>query len=364
LISENYNICKKTISITFNKIKNNIISEIRAEFPTIASIILYGSYGRDEGGWFYENNKINPYNDFDLLLVFKEKYNGNTVINQFRKKLAKKLGIKWVDISIVSINNLKNTKNSIYGYDLKYGSSVIYGDSKVLDVIPVLSSKKIDLIEGEILFFTRLWAFSGSISEIKELDGNESRFFRNQMSKAVFAIIDTILLLNEKYHHSYIKRYEIVSQFFANIISPEILVIFKWALEEKLEPKEFHMSKEEVRVLYTDVAKIYKYFMLQLLNRKYKKTFHSIIEFKHFYKYNLKINIKRLAYILIRRSFKFETIYWTNIIHMNILSIILNEVNSEPLLKESVDIFKKLGYDISLELSEIKLKVSHIKENL
>ena len=37
------------------------------------SIILYGGYGRDEGGWFEENNNWQPYNDYDILIVLKKK---------------------------------------------------------------------------------------------------------------------------------------------------------------------------------------------------------------------------------------------------------------------------------------------------
>ncbi|RLA83987.1 MAG: hypothetical protein DRG78_02705 [Epsilonproteobacteria bacterium] len=359
-----YNIDKKLINYTFDYIKKQLISEVVENFPTVDSIILYGSYGRGEGGWFLDNKKLYPYNDFDLLLVYDKKYNNSVDINKFKEKLSKKVNVKFIDISFITTSKLKNTKNSIYGYDLKYGSKVIYGNTDILDNIPTLSSSNINLIEGEILFFTRLWPFVGSVIDIKNLEGDESRFFRNQMAKAMLSIVDVILLMNNQYDHSYIKRYEMISLIDSKLISDNLLKRCKWALEEKLMPKATSMSKKDVEELYNEIASFYKKYMLMILNKKYNKNFLNILDFKDYYKKSFKINCKRILYILIKRNKRFEKVYWTNIIQMNILSILTNEKEEKLLIEESVEIFKKIGFIVSPTLRDIKSKVAWIRVNM
>ena len=350
------------ISRTFEKIKHNIVASVIKEIPSVENIILYGSYGRDEGGWFYENDMIKPYNDFDLLLVVDNKFYPDKNFNKFRESLAQKIGIRWIDITFTSKVDLIKTKNSIFGYDLKHGSTVIYGNPKILEIIPKLNNN-IDLHEGEILFFTRLWTFIGSIGSIKSVVGEESRFFRNQMAKAIFSIIDVILLIEHKYNSSYLQRLEIVSTQVNLPISESTLDTFKWALEERTQPKDIKMTKIEVKALYLKVANLYKHYMLILLSHKYKKNFNIILQFNKFYQRSVRTKFKRLAYLLIKRSYKYERVYFTNIIQMNILSILLKEADEQNMIAKSLVLFKKIKHemphDVNLEI--VKAEVSKIR---
>ncbi len=172
------------------------------------AVILCGGYGRGEGGWFIENGTFKPYNDYDLLLVLEKKI-PNHEIQILRKKLATKIGIRWVDITQKTPQELKKLRLSIYNYDLKYVSKVIGGDYSILKLIPNFDASKLPLKEGEILFFTRLWTLLGCLNEKGfqiQFNKEEARFFRSQMAKAILAVVDVLLLQRGAYHPSYRKR--------------------------------------------------------------------------------------------------------------------------------------------------------------
>jgi len=83
------------------------------------------------------------------------------------------------------------------------------------------------------------------------VEGEASRFFRNQMAKAVLAVLDVILLERGAYDASYRTRVERVV---GSLAADEPLVpLARWALEEKLRPRAPGMQPAEVRELYEAV---------------------------------------------------------------------------------------------------------------
>ncbi len=146
---------------------------------------------------------------------------------------------------------------SIFNYDLKYASKVIWGDANILQMIPDISASSLPIEEVETLFFTRLWAFLGCLDESGlsvDRTGDNARFFRNQMAKAVLAVIDTLLSRKKAYHSGYRER---VARFAKHY--PEkgrsAFSLSEWALEEKLKPKGVAMSQSAITALYGDVHK-------------------------------------------------------------------------------------------------------------
>lgn len=343
-----------------------IVSAITEKFPSVNDIVLYGSYGRGEGAWYSEGGEILPYNDFDLLIVFDEisKVPNLSDIPTFRRDLANKLGIRWIDIAAIQKSSLKRTKNSIYGYDLKYGSTILFGEESLLQEIGEKNSKDISLIEGEILFFTRLWTFCGSFKEASDLKGDDARFFRNQMAKAVLACVDSILLINGSYHYSYRKRHELARKLKNNQFSDTELDLIDWAFEQKQRPTGTTIQIESLNERYTLVAKFYRKYMLRLLSEFHQKDFGTILDFKKYYRRSLKVNLKRLLYCLGKQSFRFERVYWSNIIQMNVLSQILKEPSQIDLNNESQKILKKLRIETSSNFDDIRLAVAHLRESI
>ena len=79
------------------KIKNQyfkIIKKILSN-PGYDAIIIYGSYGRNEGAWILKNKEMLPYNDFDIIVVTDNKISNNEKIEKI-EKLKKQIKTQWM----------------------------------------------------------------------------------------------------------------------------------------------------------------------------------------------------------------------------------------------------------------------------
>ena len=116
--------------------------------------------------------------------------------------------------------------------------------------------------DASILYFTRMYALVGSLREDgfhQCLKGEESRFFRYQMSKAILAIVDVMLLRKNVYDSSYKKRAKLIQSYYPD--RKEFHSLVMWALQEKLYPKSSVMEPEATRELYELVL---EYFIMEM----------------------------------------------------------------------------------------------------
>ena len=149
---------------TLSKHLEIIVEECLIEFEALEAIILYGGYGRGEGSWIEEGGDWSPYNDYDIVVVVRRKAKVSRV-EELRVKLAKMLGIKWVDLSQKTPARMRWLGPSIYNYDLRNASSTIYGSTRFSESIPRIDASELPLREVLTLFCTRLWPFMGALEE-------------------------------------------------------------------------------------------------------------------------------------------------------------------------------------------------------
>lgn len=265
-----------------------IIDEIKPLNPQ--AIIIYGSYGRNEGAWILDQKNLLPYNDFDIIVV-DDSINNRRYSRKLTESLKEKLKVEWIDLQVVSKKRLKLlSKRTIFNYDLKYGSTVIYGDEKILELIPINLESKINIKDLEVLFNTRLWTFYGSYLTLESLDKNESRFFKYQMSKAILASIESFLIRNNYYNCSYKIK---VKKFIE--LSNENHKLALWALEEKLNPSNEIIGKKDAEALLNNVKKMFfnEFFLSMSIIYKTQIKFPiDIVKARTFIKNKIKNYIK------------------------------------------------------------------------
>lgn len=236
---------------------------------SIHSIILYGSYGRNEGAFYKSNGEIQTYNDYDLLLV-TDSYIDKEKLEKLKILIKERINIKYIDLSQISPSKLKRLRPTIFNFDLKYGSSVIWGDEHIFNLIPAYRPEEITLEDAEKLYFTRLFTFLGSL-DINGfeagVEGEKARFFRNQMAKAILALVDIELIQHKSYHTSYRER--VIR--FINILPSDSDLSKKaqWALSEKLYPKNVTMTPQQVAELYNEVIQLFIEKMYDVLSVYY-----------------------------------------------------------------------------------------------
>ena len=235
-----------------------IVDACLERIPNPEAIVLYGGYGRGEGSWYRdESGGWRPYNDYDLLVVCEEQIS-KARLAPLREALASEIGIRWIDISLRSPGELANAKPSILNYDIKYASRVLHGDANVLERIPEIRVEQLGWIEARVYYFTRLYTLIGSLDREgldTTLSGERSRFFRNQLAKAVLAAVDVILLAEERYDASYRVRVERVVELHTE--RRDLAELAPWALDEKLRPQAPTMQSAEIRDLYFSVRELF-----------------------------------------------------------------------------------------------------------
>ena len=270
------------------------------------SIILYGSFGRGEGAIYNDKKRDKLLNDIDILLIVKRKIDVNS-IEKIKKELLKHIDIEWIDITQKTKINLKNSNASVFNYDLKYHSTILYGDKNILNLIPEIESHDIEYNEIKILFFSRIWCFLGSYKSegITDLDGYEAAYFRNQMSKIIFALIDVILISNKKYISSYYKKIEVYKDFFSGDYD-SLNRHLKYALENKFKPSKNKIKASEIKDILNDLAsEFFKVFSMGL-SLAYNKEINGPEEIVKAFKLDHRLIIKKWVFNLFKPSRKNE----------------------------------------------------------
>lgn len=162
-------------------------------------VILYGSFSKLEGSW--DPITGSPYNDIDLIFIDDRLKLSD--IERYKTLMLKEIKTDFIDISLYNIKHVSNLKPSIFSFDLFENGLILNGEynlKKFRFSPQIISTKDI-----EILFKTRIWTFIGSypLHGFINLDEKETLFFNYQMSKAIFAIIDCLLILKKEYVSKY-----------------------------------------------------------------------------------------------------------------------------------------------------------------
>lgn len=337
-----------------------LITDSILKYINPLAIILYGGYGRNEGGWIVDSDGIyKPYNDFDIALVFDKKI-GKTFTNKIATDIKSKIDIRWVDISEFTVKQVSKLKNSIFSYDLKNGSKVIYGNGSIIKTIPHFDSKSIPYREIDILYKTRLWTILGSLDEkgVQSLTGEKSRFFRNQMSKCILAIVDSVLVINHDYNERYSEKVKIFEKYCED---NRLITLIHWALKEKYLPQDIEMSEDKVNRFYLEIIEYYLKYFYSSLSIYYGTAVKSYKDIKKIFSYNIK-NVVRMIY---KNKIIFSR-YGSKEKYMNICQDLLANYQLSKnieLLPEIYKYSKKLSiYDSNIDV--IRTKIAKRRINL
>jgi hypothetical protein len=185
-----------------------IITKVHKQVGQVAAIVLTGSFGRGEGGVYRDSaGQFRPVNDYDLLVV--DPRDLSEPLKGLGETLAHDLGIDFVDLGY-SDGRWERLPQTIFNYDLKYGSQIIAGDSTVLDRVPAYASADMPVYETVKLLLNRtaglLSGLRGAFLTGQQPTPDERRYLTNQIVKALMAIGDGHLLRWNGYDSSYRAR--------------------------------------------------------------------------------------------------------------------------------------------------------------
>ena len=330
--------------------------------PALKSVILYGGFGRDEGSWFQdETGAWSPYNDYDICIVTDRKV-PNHEMRALEKQLAEDIGINWIDLSQLSLGEMKRLRPSIKNYDFKNGSKIIHGDPAVLDLLPDIDVSSLPMKEAQILYFTRLYTLLGSLDGKgldQDLEGDASRFFRNQMAKAVLAVVDVLLLAKGGYDASYRKRVDRVTELYLD--KSGFLTLSRWALQEKLRPEAPKMNAQEVSEMYNLVQHQYTTEMYRSLSLRFGKRVTGPKDIEFCMKWLPTSLMKRLYWLLKFRGPRMEKQISVMLAQSYVAAAWTPDCINEKLLRRGTVLLRRVDNSILIGLTWDEARLAAVR---
>ncbi|MCK4647419.1 hypothetical protein KAT24_00640 [Candidatus Pacearchaeota archaeon] len=195
-------------------IKKIIVKELKP-----ISIILFGGFGRGEGSFEVIGNKISPLNDYDMYVVTKKKISeerleevglecsnaigkgGREFVEKFREVYDKNkffhVDLRWLNYS--RLGKLKRINRT---YELKYGSTIIYGEDvrkKINDISVPLSEAFRYLINPACHLLV--------VMDERRLEGkwqkDEELYAQHHIVKTYLAIASSLIISEGKFKANY-----------------------------------------------------------------------------------------------------------------------------------------------------------------
>jgi len=202
------------------------------------AVVLTGGFGRGEGAVKRNGEEPGaPFNDLDLLLIGARARVSASVLRELKNSLPRIAGTDFVDVGYLHSSEFRKAAPTIFLYDLRNGSRVIWGDEAVLEKIPSFSSSELPMSEATRLFLNR---GIGLLYAYLLLARGEARHVLEKTaavawSKTVLAAGDAKLLQRRIYHWSYVERMKRIEEAAkSSAINPDFLENYKRAALFKL----------------------------------------------------------------------------------------------------------------------------------
>ena len=268
---------------------NEIVRYLTSEIDSSEAIFLVGGFGRDEGSIMVHEGNVHVINDYDLVIVTSKSYKENA-INALRNELENKLSIRQVDITIYNKRQLRNMAFTMYSYDLKYASKTIFGNEKILDLIPHMDKTRMPMFEAIrplLLFPVSLLQARPKSSYLSDIDLFWSY---QQISKSILGWSTAMLIDRGLYDPLYSKRSELFLNTFPD--KKHLCKFVKKATSFKLQPVFEPISRNKIDKFWVQATKAHLEVAEMLLCKFYTTGNKSLEDFSRAYKNSLRNIIK------------------------------------------------------------------------
>lgn len=235
-----------------------VISEALAGLmqpPEFQSLVLMGGYGRGEGGFFFENNRPYPYNDYDYFIITRglSKADQRTLqptVDALCDNLAEQVNVA-VDMAFLREEDIPHLEYNLMHAEMQWGHRVVAGNPNVLDAMPNMPIETLPLAE-----FTRLMHNRGTLLLMNQLmlkeegepeDPKAREKFVKYIFKSVRAIVDALLAAEGRYDPSYATKKALLPTVKLDYPHlPQLITDFDLAFEAKFHPDFSEHIKQDL----------------------------------------------------------------------------------------------------------------------
>ncbi len=204
----------KVVKKDLEKIKGIIVERLNP-----ISIILFGGFGRGEGSFEIINGEPSPLNDYDLYVV-AEKRIPDKLLEEVGMECSRAIGRggkefaespfsiydKWeffhVDVRFLRYSELKNLRRINRTYELKYGSTILYGEDVRkrirIDSLPLSEAFRYLINPAcQLLLCMDSRRLNGNFK------GDEKTFALHHIIKTYLACASSLLISSGKFYSTY-----------------------------------------------------------------------------------------------------------------------------------------------------------------
>jgi|TARA_B100001964_G_C14167268_1_gene569721 hypothetical protein len=289
-----------------------LVSVILQEIQNVKAIFLVGGFGRNEGSVLCYEDKYQPLNDYDLVVI-GDKWQDGLQQDLLRKKLAELCKIRQVDIVLIQPQKLTKLSHTMYNYDLKYASKVIYGSQDLLCEIPSWQSRDMPLKEAIAPLFLFLSSILQAYPSDKKHNKEDIFWSYQQLTKSILGWSSAMLIFEGLYDPSYIKRKNDFQETFSH--EGDLCELVKIATKFRMNPVLNICNKKELSDFWLVAREAHLRVLKKLVCRYYKadnltwdkivvrhqssfiniiKTIYSILFNQHHYRDCLNTDIAKL----------------------------------------------------------------------
>jgi hypothetical protein len=177
------------------------------------ALILGGGYGRGEGGALETSRGLEPYNDYDLVLIHESKDVRRLAaeLSELGREQSRRCGIH-VDVTPIHRARLAALPAALTWFELARGHRVLAGAHDALEPISNRTLSEVHPTEWGRLLFNRgagllfaSWQLAGQTCSVVE-DESFERFCTRQVAKAWLSLGDVWLADRGQYHPQVVER--------------------------------------------------------------------------------------------------------------------------------------------------------------
>ena len=286
----------KKIDADMEQIRKAVLKVVPEE--DLSALILGGGYGRGEGGVFLQNGTMELYNDYDFFVISNDLSRAkmqmyHAKLFEVGEELTEEIGIDVDFGPFRNVSDLPGMKFTMMWFELKQAHIVVYGNDNILDSIPDFQSDSIPLSEAMGLMLNRavgLMLAKERLGKKETLATKDKDFIERNIFKAAMAAGDAFLISNHTFHHSYVRRIDLMDKFRSSslIKNNNFFSLYKQAIMYKLKPEREDLSRETLQQQHQGVLDVYKKFFLFTAGKCWSK---NLTDFKEFSEVVIRKNI-------------------------------------------------------------------------
>lgn len=208
----------------------------------LRSLVLFGGYGRGEGGVEVKDETAVPHNNLDFLVITsrvnaKQQADYQRQVHEILTPVRERFGV-GIDVTAISDKKLKSAPSLVMWYDMRFGHKTVLGDANF-----VPSLKRFDLAKIPAWNVRDLMVNRGTLIVINdflldELDSSLSdkgrRSIVKHAMKAIIGYGDSLLFFLNEYDWSYSKKQSRMRE--NTRVAPEFKQLYEEAISFRFQP--------------------------------------------------------------------------------------------------------------------------------